>query len=195
MDHRVAYGSAHALDLSFLPGGQLDIDLAVVRATRQYFGNPGCSHPIFKPNTLDQLLQPLGLDPSPYPSPISLDDLISRMGQSIGELSIVGEKQNPLRVAVKPAHRENAPGEILEKVVNGLSPMRIGGAHQVAGGFIQQHIDPTTLPTHPASVQGDLIFLHVHLQAQLRDSAAINSNPPLQNVPIRLPSGHLRVLG
>src|SRR5262249_15321868 len=103
-------------------------------------------------------------------------DLVTRMEQPVGELAIVGEKDEPLGVVVEPAHRVE-PAELLrEEIDDDRPPFRIASARDVATRLVKERVARGGFRRQRPAVDGDRIALGVGLGARLEPRQTVDGD-------------------
>ena len=110
-------------------------------------------------------------------------DAVSRMRQPRGEVSVVRDEDETLRVEVQPADRIEIPANLLlrQEVHDGRPPLRIGARAHVAARLVQQEVVPRRLGANAPPVDTDLVAAGIRFGTQLRDGLAVDGDAPLND--------------
>lgn len=108
---------------------------------------------------------------SPQRDKVAFFHLVRRMGQAVEQLAIVGQQQQALGIAVKPAHRHSTGAQAGQQVGHAPAPLLIFHGCDIAARLVQHDIGMRRpfLPNHP-SVHRNAVAV-VHLAANLRHDA------------------------
>jgi hypothetical protein len=102
------------------------------------------------------------------------------MGQTQRKLPVVGQKDQPFTVAIQTAHRIEVLPLFGQKFPDCLPPLWIATGAEIAGRFVQSHIEPAP-GTNRLSVDGHSVRAGIYLGAQLPDDLAIDRDAPGEN--------------
>ena len=110
------------------------------------------------------------------------------MGQTMGQLSVVGEEKKPFRIIVQPPHRENTDILFSNEVQDRGPSLGVLRSCYDASGFVQKDINLTRMRGNPTAVDLDVVPQGMGLIADPRP-AAVYRNAPLPDQLFSLPPG------
>ena len=108
---------------------------------------------------------------------VDLGDFVARVGEQLGQFTIVGEDDGALCVPVEAA--DGVDAAILgrdERGDDGAS-LRVGGGRDVADGLVDHQIDLEALGLDAAAVEVDNIFAGFDGGAERLDDDAVDLDP------------------
>jgi len=115
--------------------------------------------------------------------------VVARVGQTVGEVAVVGQQQQPRRVHVQPAHgKEPDARRVVHQVHGPPPPVVVGVRADDAPGLEQQHVDLADLGLDPAPLDGDAIAGGVYPGRRGRDRRAVDRDGPLGDEPLARPA-------
>jgi hypothetical protein len=126
--------------------------------------------------------------------PVLTLHLAARMLDAVGEFPVVGHEEQPLRVAVEPAHVRQ-PGELVgQHVVDGRPSVRVAARGEHPGRFVER--DPARgLRGHELAVQLHPVALRIDARSELDHHLAVHLHAPLLHEALRLATRRLPRLG
>ena len=100
----------------------------------------GAVRPVVELDAVAQPAQRARAQRSGHLGQVLLLDAEARMGEAVGQLAVVGEEQQALRVGVEPAHGEH-PRLGGHEVDHGRAAVGVLGRRDDAGGLVEQVVD------------------------------------------------------
>ena len=76
---------------------------------------------------------------------IDLGDLVLRVGEAVGQLAVVGQKEKSLRVHIKTAYGVETHARIGHKLGDGGAPTVVGDGGQIAAGLVEHDVGKARL--------------------------------------------------
>ena len=95
------------------------------------------------------------------PHQVLLFHLVPGMNEGVGQISVIGEQQQPLGVQVQPAHRPDPGRAPIHQVGNCAPALLIREGRHHPPGFVEHQDRPGLAAHHRLAVQGDLIPVRV----------------------------------
>ena len=96
---------------------------------------------------------------------VLLLDAEARVGEPVGQLAVVGQQQQALRVGVEPADGEH-PRLGRHEVDDGGPAMGVLGRRDDAGGLVEQVVDEAGAHRDDVAVDLDVVPVDLHPPAQ-----------------------------
>jgi hypothetical protein len=181
-------GFAHALYLPVPALVEFHPEPCGAGQLAEYFGTGGSSCAFIEFDTGAQAFQRTGLRVPFYFYLINLRYSIARMKQPVRELPVIGEKQQPFGIEVKPSHWKDAEPEVGEEIENGGAAPGIASGCDAVSRFMKQEVDPLILESNDPSVEPYLISQRIYTTADFRfDTVYLDA--PLPNQLFRGPPG------
>jgi hypothetical protein len=97
------------------------------------------------------------------------------MHHAVRELTVVGEEEQPFRVAVEPADRVEALRG-LHQLHHGLAIAVVAGGGNESARFVEHDVT-TTLRPHDLAVDPDFVVDWIGFGTKLGDGCAVHRNP------------------
>ena len=110
---------------------------------------------------------------------------VSRVGQAFGQLAVIGQQQQPLRIVIKTTDRVHVLAHARDEVENGSPPLWIVTGRYVSRGLVHQHIAAPLGVADPASIDANVITLWIRPGAQLGHDRAIDRYTARLDEPLR----------
>ena len=101
------------------------------------------------------------------------------MGETLGKIAIVGEKEQPFGLGVEPADVEQAWQMWREKIEDGIARVGIGSRRNETRRFMQHDVEPA-LAVDKFAIDFDVVALR-GLRAEVGANAAVDSHAPRSN--------------
>lgn len=106
---------------------------------------------------------------------ILLRELVARVHHAIGDVAMVGQQQQPLRLAVQTTDRIDPLGNIDEIHHGPALPLVLDGRNEPAG--LVEHDEAWALTTQDLAIDPNLVDRGVDLGPHLGDHAAVDRDP------------------
>ena len=125
--------------------------------------------------TATDLVENVVLDASLHGDVVPLVNPVARMGQSVGEIAVVGEQQQTRALEIETTHAEEpALRRMIDEIEGELPSLGILGRAHVALGLEQHDVVVSTPFLDPATVYSDVIGLRVHEAREALDDRAVH---------------------
>ena len=115
-------------------------------------------------------------------------DAVTGMGETIGQVPVVGKEEKPHGVEIQPPHGKDPLAQILQEIGHDGPALRILQGGDVTKGFVQDDIVPFRRGMDLPAVHLDSVFAPDGLGAGLKDRDPIDPNPSQANPFIGLSS-------
>jgi hypothetical protein len=103
-------------------------------------------------------------------------DLVTRMEQSVGQLSVVGEEEQSLRIVVEPTHGKDARPSRREQIDDDGAALRIGPARDVAARLVKEDVRARLGAFERPAIEGDPVDVGIGLGARLAAHVAVDGD-------------------
>ena len=100
------------------------------------------------------------------------------MQQSVGQLSVVGEEEQPLRIVVEPAHGKDAWPGPRKQIDDDRTALRIGPARDVATRLVEKDVRACLGALEGPAIEGDPVDVGIRLGARLAAHVAVDGDAP-----------------
>ena len=170
----------HPADFTVLPFGENHLHDRGLPASSHDPNALGSHLPFGEPDAVGQLLQDLAAGGARHDDAIDLFDPEFRVGELVGEFTVVGHEQEPGALLVEPADAVGALRDLRQKVDHARLARGIVIGGDVALGFVNGEIDmPLHLDFLP--IERNLGGTGVHLRAELANDLAVDCDSSLQD--------------
>ena len=105
---------------------------------------------------------------------INLCDFVARVGEQLGQFTIVGEDDGALGVPVEAADGVDAAILWRDERGDDRASLGVGGGRDVADGLVNHQVDLEALGLDAATVEVDHIFARFHRGAERLDDDAVD---------------------
>src|SRR4051812_20533415 len=178
--HAMADGLAHPLDLALAP--LADRQLEHGRAHLAHLRRRGLA--VLEDHALAQALQGTVLhEPALHLGHVGARHLVARVHELVGELSVVGQQDEPGGVGVQPADRVQA-NACVDELRDDAAPVRVLRSRYHAGRLVDEIDDLLGLQCDRCAVDLDVVGL-VHVARRVQDDLAADGDPSLAHDVLR----------
>lgn len=183
LSHRMADSIHHSTDLTVpaLPKGDEQTGPLSISAEHDEvaFGGPDrlTGTTIDEVETATNLVEDLVFDPPLHGDVVPLVNPVSRVGQSVGEIAVVGEQQQPRALEVETPHAEEpALRRMIDEIEGELPSLGILGRADVALGLEQHDVVVSTPLLDSATVYSDVVGFGVHEAWKALNDGAVHGD-------------------
>ncbi len=117
---------------------------------------------------------------------VLLLDLVARMSEALGEVTIVGEKEETLSLGVEPADVEQSREMRREEVEDGVTRVRVAPGGNEPSRLVQHDVE-ALLAVDQFAVDFDVVALR-GLRAEIGANAAVNRDAASGNELVAMPA-------
>jgi hypothetical protein len=105
-----------------------------------------------------------------------------------GQLAVIGEQQQSLRLTVQPPDRNDPLGNV-DQLCDGPPPTFIGERGDIPGRFVEQQVTLPFARGNPAAVDFDVGVIVGNFDAHLGDDFAVDAHPTVADHVLGCPPG------
>jgi len=137
----------------------------------------GSCHSILQNDALAQVgAGPIG-DLATGHNTVSLRNLMTGMGQGLGERAVVREEEEARRIRVQPADRVDPAADALHEVHHGVLRVGIADGSNVSDGLVQDEVDVLRRRGDGAAVDANFVTFRIRLRAEVPGGLPVNRYP------------------
>ena len=183
--HRVADGVAHVAHLARAPLVQRDRHQRLVLARAEpgldEADDGGRRPPALEGHAAAQPIEGALLGHAAHAGVVLALDLVARVQQTRGEVPVVGEQQQALRVVVEAAHRVDVLAHLRQQVEHRRPLLRVLPRGHVAARLVEEDVAVARGDAHALAVDADVVMRRVGPRAQFEHGGAVHRHAPLQD--------------
>jgi len=175
----------HAADLAVLPFVENHLEDGALLVLRFHMDMLGPGHPLRQADAAAELVDGVrGGDPRDL-NEVFLLDAIPGMGEEIGQLTVVGDEDQPFAHPVEPADREQSlfPRDEIDDAGPAIG-VEVRGHHADRLG---EHVDDALRVGEPLTVDADLLAEGIDAGTELRDHLAVDLDPACRDQFLAVP--------
>ena len=172
--HAQSHCFAHAPHLPVASFVDRDLDRAVLLSSRERaHATRSAPHAGLELDAARQPLDHARRRHAIHAHAVHLLDSVPRMHEVMGELTVVGEQQQPARVGVEPAHRKH-PRAGRQELGDRAALLGIVQRADHADRLVEHEVAERGARRQRTPAHGDAIAVRLHLGARLGDHAAVH---------------------
>ena len=115
-------------------------------------------------------------------------DLMTGVGQAVGQFPIVRQQEKSFRIQIQTAHRPNSDTAVGHQFGHRGPPPFIGKGRHITGRLVQHDISTPFLSVHRMSIHPDIVLLRICFLSHLGDPT-VHGNPPRTQQRLCCPTG------